>query len=423
MSNVPYTRENARVANLRSHTTPAVLKFGGTSVKSIGRIHHVADIIEQRLKEGPVIVVVSAMGDTTDHLIDLAYQCCPNPDPRELDQLIATGEQVAISLLAMCLLFRGIKARSCTAGQAGIFAESCHTRARIEHVDETIFASALNRQEVLVVAGFQGLDAVGDLATLGRGGSDTTAVAIAARLNATCDIYTDVDGVFTADPNSVPNARLLSAVPSRSMLALARAGASILHPRAVELARRYNVCLRIRNTFAPDHAGTVVYTGEQEVESFNPVTGVASDTDVALVALQFPDGASDVPLGLLKLLADSGITCDVCASSPSSISLLLPAEGIGLLVDYWNKNENAIRYLVDGDVARVSLVGFGLPGRLELYSRLIQLLEREKVSVRQIISSEERLTLVVKECERARTEKLLHDQFVALDQLRLVASY
>ncbi|MBY0550833.1 MAG: hypothetical protein K2W95_26380 [Candidatus Obscuribacterales bacterium] len=173
-----------------------VLKFGGTSVKSLARINHVADIVQQSLANGPLLVVLSAMGDTTDHLLDLAYRCCPKPDPRELDQLISTGEQVSISLLAMCLLSRGINARSCTASQAGIFCDRAHGASTILNIDKEKLDSAFKQNSVIVVAGFQGLDSCGNVNTLGRGGSDTSAVALAARLGIPCDIFTDVDGIF-----------------------------------------------------------------------------------------------------------------------------------------------------------------------------------------------------------------------------------
>ncbi len=411
----------ATLANARSNGPVSVLKFGGSSLKSIARIHHVADIIERRLKDGPVIVVVSAMGDTTDHLLDLAFRCCPTPDPRELDQLIATGEQVAISLLAMCLLFRGIKARSCTAGQAGIFADSSHSRARITHIERDVFRSALTKEEVLVIAGFQGVDPDGDITTLGRGGSDTTAVAIAARLGAACDIYTDVDGLFTADPNRVKTAKLIDEVPSNIVLALARAGAQVVHPRAVDLARQYNVPLRIRNTFQPDQTGTSVLTGEQEVEFYNPIWGVAADPDVSIVTLQFADTSTDVPLGILRLLSEQGIACDVCSTSPSSITLLLPIVGARVLVEYWERHARTTKYTIDDDVVRVSIVGCGLAGRLDVHSRLLQLLAREKISVKQIASTEQRVSVIVKESDLLKVEGLLHDEFICVGPLALAS--
>src|SRR5262245_21270274 len=231
-----------------------VQKFEGTSVKSVARIKNVAGIIARAAAAGPVVAVASAMGDTTDYLLKLAQQASASPDRRELDALLATGEQISIALLSMALRERGVQAVSMSGPQLGITTENVHTAARIVEIKTDAIRRHLESGRVVVAAGFQGTTAEGDITTLGRGGSDTTAVALAAALGArTCDIYTDVSGVYTADPNIVPTAKLLPEISYDEMLEMARVGAQVLHPRAVVLARQYALPLRVRNTFDPDH--------------------------------------------------------------------------------------------------------------------------------------------------------------------------
>jgi aspartate kinase len=242
----------------------AVLKFGGTSVKNIGRIRHVCDVIESVSKSKKVIVVVSAMGDTTDTLLKLANQCVTEPgvsgpDVRELDLLLATGEQVSVALVALCLRDRGIRARSFTGSQIGIVTDNQHSCARVRDIDTDLIEDLFVDNDVLVVAGFQGISENGSVTTLGRGGSDTTAVALAAAVGCKrCDIYTDVDGVYSADPNVDENAEFLTALTYDEMLEKAQSGAQVVHGRAVDLAKRYGLRLQVRNTFNPQCGGTQI---------------------------------------------------------------------------------------------------------------------------------------------------------------------
>jgi len=253
-----------RHAPLSSANQIAVLKFGGTSVKNIGRIRHVCDVIESACKGKKVIVVVSAMGDTTDTLLKLANQCVSEPgsapDVRELDLLLATGEQVSVALVALCLRDRGIRARSFTGPQIGIVTDNQHSCARVRDIDTDLIEDHFVDNDVLVVAGFQGISETGSVTTLGRGGSDTTAVALAAAIGCDrCDIYTDVDGVYSADPNVEENAEFLHALSYDEMLEKANKGAQVVHGRAVELAKRYGLHVQVRNTFNPECEGTVIY--------------------------------------------------------------------------------------------------------------------------------------------------------------------
>src|SRR5689334_24489096 len=262
-----------------------VQKFGGTSVKSVARIRNVANIVARAAKDDAVLVVVSAMGDTTDYLVKLAHQASVAREGREYDALLATGEQISIALVAMTLNDLGCKAVSMTGAQLGIITESVHTTARIVDIKTEGICRFIEDGYVVVAAGFQGINAAGDITTLGRGGSDTTAVALAAALKAdVCDIYTDVSGVYTADPNIVPTARLMREIAYEEMLEMARVGAQVLHPRAVELARRHRLPLRVRNTFDPEHTGTIL-RGADEMEIYRPVSGVTVDKEQARLAI------------------------------------------------------------------------------------------------------------------------------------------
>ncbi|HEY9791008.1 MAG TPA: aspartate kinase [Candidatus Obscuribacterales bacterium] len=236
----------------------SVLKFGGTSVKNIGRIRHVAEIVAANPSEKK-LVILSAMGDTTDHLLALSLECAEDPDKRELDLLLSTGEQVSIVLLALTLKSLGIKAKSFTGAQIGIYTDDAHGNANIRHIDPVRLHNALRDCDVAVIAGFQGVSYSGETTTLGRGGSDTTAVAVAAACNASiCEIYTDVDGVFDCDPNRHTEAQLIDSLSYDRALDLAQNGAQVVHDKAIQLAREHAVKLRVRNTFNPGYTGSLI---------------------------------------------------------------------------------------------------------------------------------------------------------------------
>ena len=255
-----------------------VQKFGGTSVADTEKIKHVAEVVmAERSLGNDVVVVVSAMGHTTDHLVKLANEISETPPSRELDMLLSTGEGISIALLAMALETAGCKAVSMNAMQVGIITENIHSKARIVDIKTDKLKKHLQEGKVVVVAGFQGVTEDGEITTLGRGGSDTSAVALAAALGAErCDIYTDVEGVYTTDPRIVPNASRLEEVSYEEMLELARVGANVLHPRAVETAKQFNVPLRVRSSFKLENKGTLI-VGVDDMELHKPVTGVAAD--------------------------------------------------------------------------------------------------------------------------------------------------
>jgi aspartate kinase len=399
----------------------AVMKFGGTSVKSIGRIQHVCQIIDQVRKQQPVLVVVSAMGDTTDYLIKLAKQCASTPDKRELDLLLSTGEQISIALLAMTLRSQDIRARSFTGQQVGIFTENVHNKARIVDIKKDTLQKALQENEVVVVAGFQGVNDTGDVTTLGRGGSDTTAVALAAAVGAPiCDIYTDVDGIYTADPNKIQSARLLTRVSYGEVLEMARMGAQVIHPRAVELARQYGIKLRVRNTFSPDNQGTTIDGGSNDMELFRTVSGVAVDRDQACVAIMDVPDQPGIAGKITQALADENIVIDMIMQSfhPSiglnNITFTVNETDLDQTIESLKslkEKMGAKEVIADPDIAKVSLIGAGLSGQPQVAAKLFAVLGDSGINIKMISSSEMKITCVVGRNEADKAAALIHDAF------------
>lgn len=397
-----------------------VQKFGGTSVKTVARIKNVASIIARAAQEGPVVAVVSAMGDTTDYLMKLAYQVSNAPNRRELDALLATGEQISVALVAMALNETGAKAVSVTAGQLGITTEGVHTSARIVDINTERIRLYLDNGHVVVAAGFQGLTPAGDTTTLGRGGSDTTAVALAAALGASaCDIFTDVSGVYTADPNVVPTARLLAEVSYEEMLEMARVGAQVLHPRAVELARKHRIPVRVRNTFDPENEGTIL-KGADEMEISRPVSGVTVDRDQARLAiLKVPDrpGTAGVIFGAL---AEQRVSVDMIIQAfhegglVNDISFTVKRSDLNTAraaLKHAASQTGAEDVLADEDVAKVSIIGAGLMDQPDVAARMFSALGREGINIKMISTSEIRISCVVSDRDAERAVRIVHDLF------------
>ncbi|HXU08653.1 MAG TPA: aspartate kinase [Blastocatellia bacterium] len=397
-----------------------IQKFGGTSVKSIARIKNVAAIIARAARTESVVVVVSAMGDTTDYLTKLARQASGSPNRRELDVLLATGEQISVALVAMALGDFGIKAVSLTGAQLGITTESIHTAARIVDIDSERIRRSLNDGFVVVAAGFQGTTSEGEVTTLGRGGSDTTAVALAAALGAsTCDIFTDVNGVYTADPNIVPTAKLLNEIAYEEMLEMARVGAQVLHPRAVELARKHRIPVRVRSTFDPDHEGTIL-KGADEMEIGRAVSGVTVDRDQArLVILKVPDRPG-IAGEIFGALAERGVNVDMIiqafheASVVNDITFTVKRSDLGAAraaLDQVAGNIGAEGVLADEDVAKVSIVGAGLMDQPDVAARMFSALGQAGINIKMISTSEIRISCVVSDHDAERAVRLVHDLF------------
>ncbi len=397
-----------------------VQKFGGTSVKSIARIKNVASLVARAAERDPVVVVVSAMGDTTDYLVKLAHQASDAPNRREYDALLATGEQISIALVAMALNQKGVRAVSMTGAQLGIITESVHTTARIVDIKTERIRRHLDEGQVVVAAGFQGTTLEGDTTTLGRGGSDTTAVALAAALGArVCDIFTDVSGVYTADPNIVSSARLLKEVSYEEMLEMARVGAQVLHPRAVELARKHKLPLRVRNTFDPDHEGTIL-RGAGEMEIYRPVSGVTVDRDQARLAiLKVPDKPG-VAGEIFGALAERNISVDMIIQAfhqdRSVNDITFTIKRGDLVAARTALEEVAARVgaegvLADEDVAKVSIIGASLMDQPDVAARMFRALGQEGVNIKMISSSEIRISCAVSERDAERAVTVVHDLF------------
>ena len=396
-----------------------VKKFGGTSVANPERIEAVADIVEQTINEGNrVTVVLSAMGNNTDELISLAKEINPEPDLREYDALLSTGEQVSVALLAMALLKRGIQGKSYTAYQLGIKTNSSHSRARILDVDVNKITKELGEGVVPVITGFQGMNELGDITTLGRGGSDTTGVALAVALNADeCQIYTDVDGVFTTDPRVYDKARLLTNVSFEEMLELSSMGAKVLQLRAVEYASKFNMPIRVLSSFNQGE-GTLVQE-EKNIMERPIVSGISSiDTEAKLTIRGVPD-IPGVAAKILGPISDAGIDVDVIVQNIGADN----TTDFTFTVDKSNfsKAENILKDTssslgggqveADDDIAKISIVGRGMRANAGVASKMFQALADGEINILMITTSEIKISVVIKRGEMEEAIKALHDAF------------
>lgn len=396
-----------------------VQKFGGSSVATAERIKRVADRVWQTRQEGnDVVVVVSAMGDTTDELIALARQVTEDPSGREMDQLLATGEQVSIALLTMALHELGAQAISLTGPQAGITTDGVYGKAAITGVATERIRAELAAGKVVVVAGFQGLAPNGDVTTLGRGGSDTTAVALAAALKADlCEIYTDVDGVYTADPRVVPEASKLPVISHDEMLELASLGAVVLHPRAVELAKLYGVPLVVRSSFN-DNPGTLVKEDEG-MERAHMVCGVAHDLNVAKIGIFDVWDQPGIAHRLFAALAEEKINVDMIIQGATrngrnDIAFTVSRNDLKKALAVVEKVKDAVGakgYTYDDQVAKVSIVGAGMITRPGVAAAMFEALSAEGINIEMISTSEIKISCVIKESEALKAVQALHKKF------------
>jgi aspartate kinase len=405
-----------------------VQKFGGSSVGDADKIKHVAKrVIETQRAGNQVVVVVSAMGDTTDELMDLANQVTDNPNPRELDMLLTAGERISMALLALAIDSAGAQSRSFTGSQAGIVTDSKHGNARIAEVTPDRIREALNDGDIAIVAGFQGFNReTKDITTLGRGGSDTTAVALAAALNAdVCEIYSDVDGVYTADPRQIPAARKLDYIDVESMLELAAAGAKILHIRAVEFARRHNVDLRVRSTFSTD-PGTRVISGKTGGENMEEsvVSGVATDkSQTKIIVIGIPDLPGKAA-ELFNVVAEAGANIDMIvqntatgvdvADKVSDISFTLPKGDANKVVAALEASRSKLGYReleVDHEIGKISVVGAGMRTHSGVSATLFNALAKAGVNIEMISTSEIRISVVTDLQETDAAARAIHTAF------------
>ena len=400
-----------------------VQKYGGSSLADADRIRHVASrIAAERAAGSSLVVVVSAMGDTTDHLIELASQITSDPDPRELDHLLATGEYQSCTLVAMALQALGVAAISLTGAQAGIRTDTAHGRARIADVDPARIVRELDAGNVVIVAGFQGSTAdshiAGEITTLGRGGSDTTAVALAARLGADrCEIYTDVEGIFTADPRIVPEARLLPIIGYEEMLELAHQGAQVMQTRSVELGWVNGVEIAVRSTFS-DHPGTRIKE-DPDVEQRNKVRGLATDRNVAKLTMVAVPDRPGIARDIFAALADAGINVDMIVQNvghegATDLSFTVPRSDLARarrLLEPVVARMGARELTVDDTVAKVSIVGAGIQNAPGYASRMFGTLADEGINIEMISTSEIRITCMIEETQLERAARALHRAF------------
>jgi aspartate kinase len=401
-----------------------VQKFGGTSVGSVERIQHVANRVIQEAERGnQVVVVVSAMGKTTDALVKLASDITDSPSKREMDMLLTTGEQVTISLLTMALQYKGYEATSLTGWQAGIQTEAVHSNARIQHIDTTRIQSQLDRGRIVVVAGFQGCSEDGSITTLGRGGSDTTAVALAAALKAAkCDIYTDVTGVFTTDPRYVEDARKLHSISYDEMLELANLGAGVLHPRAVEFAKNYQVPLEVRSSLENEN-GTIV---EEEVsmEQNLVVRGIAFEDNISRVTIEGLNNELQTLSTIFTALAKEQLNVDiiiqnVTANNRLSISFSIKTVDVDAALAVLKEYKSTLGYTRiehESGLAKVSIVGSGMISNPGVAAEMFEVLAGEKIEVKMVSTSEIKVSTVVPHADMVKAVETLHIAFELEEQ-------
>ena len=379
-----------------------VQKYGGSSIESIEKIRNVAKRIGERKKKGfDLVVVVSAMGKTTDYLIEMAHQVSNKPKKREMDVLMSTGEQVSISLLSIALNDIGIAAVSYTGPQLGIKTEGYHTKSRISEIDKDVILNAVNKGKVVIVAGFQGVNGNNEITTLGRGGSDTTAVAIAAKLNCPCEIYTDVDGIYTVDPRVYPSARKLEAISYDEMLELASSGAGVLHTRSIELAEIYNVTLTVAlNT--GDIQGTIIKELDNTMEK-TAITGLAVDNSESMITLNGVPHDIKVVADIFDKIAKLDINIDMISQTTPinklvSISFTLPKTDLPQAINILEQFKEEIftfSYDTFNNISKLSVIGIGMKSQSGVASKMFNILAENDISVHIITTSEIKISYVI----------------------------
>ncbi len=395
-----------------------VQKYGGTSVKDAERVMNVARRITDAYKAGNnVVVAVSAQGDTTDELIEKGLEINPHASKRELDMLLSTGEQISISLLAMAIEKLGYPVISLTGWQAGMITDTHYGNARIKRIDAERIKSELDKKRIVIVAGFQGMNKYDDITTLGRGGSDTSAVALAAALHAdVCEIYTDVDGVYTTDPRIVPDAFKLDEISYDEMLELASLGANVLHNRSVEMAKKYNVKLAVKSSLN-NNEGTYVEEVAQVEKML--VRGVTRDNDVARIALC---GVEDTPgkaFSVFSMLAENGISVDLIIQSigdgiSKDISFTVKESDLPTVLELLEKKNNIIKareIKSTADVSKVSIVGAGMVNNSGVASSMFEALYNAHININMIATSEIKISVLVDRKDAEAAVAAIHDKF------------
>jgi len=396
-----------------------VQKYGGTSVGSLEKIKGVAERVLEDVKEGnKVVVVLSAMAGQTDGLIQLAHEVTRDPDSRELDVLMSTGEQVSVALFAITLKSMGYDARSLLGFQVGIHTNKLHGKARIHEIDTSRIMNELDQNRILAVAGFQGLDEEGNITTLGRGGSDTTAVALAASLKAdVCEIFTDVDGVYTTDPKICPRAKKMDSISYEEMLEMASMGAKVLEIRSVELAKKFNVPIHVRSTFTKEK-GTMVVGETKDMEKVM-VSGVAYNKNEARITIRRVPDKPGIAAQIFGPISESGIVVDMIIQNTSEdgitdLTFTVPKSEFYKtmkLVSDVAKEIGAERVLGDEDIAKVSIVGVGMRTHAGVAQKMFETLAHENINIMMISTSEIKVSCVIEEKYTELAVRVLHNVF------------
>ena len=400
-----------------------VKKFGGSSVADAERIKRVAGIIADSYAEGDdVVVVLSAQGDTTDDLIEKAAEINSHPSKREMDMLLACGEQMSISLMAMCLEKMGLPVVSLTGWQAGMLTNSDHGNAKIKRIDTTRIRNELDKRRIVLVAGFQGITRYGDVTTLGRGGSDTSAVAIAAALHADlCQIYTDVEGVYTSDPRKVPNAQKLDEITYDEMLELASLGAQVLHNRSVEMAKRYSVDLEVLSSFVRKPGTKVKEVVKYKMED-RKISGVAKDSSIARIALIGLKDEPGIAFKVFRVMSAAKINVDIILQSvgigeTQNISFTVHEDDLEAAQQALLDRQESLGFkecTVASDVAKVSIVGAGMMSAPGIAADMFEALYDAKVNIRMISTSEIKISVIVNKDDADRAVQAIHKKFFEL---------
>lgn len=397
-----------------------VQKYGGTSVRDAERVMNVARRITDVYKEGNnVVVAVSAQGDTTDDLIEKAKEINPNPSKREMDMLLSTGEQISISLLAMAIEKLGYPVVSLTGWQAGVKTDTKHGMARIKTIDTERLMMELDNRKIVIVAGFQGISKYDNITTLGRGGSDTSAVALAAALHADlCEIYTDVDGVYTTDPRICPSAYKLEEISYDEMLELASLGANVLHNRSVEMAKKYNVKMSVRSSLN-NNEGTYVKE-ESQVEKML-VRGVTRDNDCARIALCGVEDAPGKAFQVFEMIAKAGISVDLILQSigdgkTKDISFTVAEGDLDATLKLLEENNGMIKareIKSASDISKVSIVGAGMVNNSGVAAKMFEALSDAHINIKMIATSEIKISVLVAQNDAERAVNAIHDKFLS----------
>lgn len=393
-----------------------VQKYGGSSVGTIEKIKKVADTVTNRKKSGDdVVVVVSAMGDTTDDLIAMAKSICDNPDKREMDALISTGEMISSALLAMAIKAKGYDAVSFTAYQIGIKTSGQYGKSLIEDIDGKNIKQSLKEGKIVIVAGFQGINEDGDITTLGRGGSDTTAVAIAVKLKGSCEIYTDVDGIYSVDPRKYENAKKLPEIDYEEMLELSSLGAQVMHSRSIELGQKYNIPIYVGLSNSNIKGTTIREVKNMNMES-KPVTGLATSDDDAAVTMK--DIPNDINLlsDIFENIGSKRINIDMISQTAPvdnmvNISFTIPENDLTECMEILKKYASKDKITIDKSITKFSIAGIGMKTTSGVAAKMFKLFSLNNIEVKMITTSEIRITCAIRQQDKIKAIKIIAEEF------------